>query len=353
MPRPVLRKLSGYALVTIVGASGGALAELARLPMPYLVGSLVFTAAYSIAIGTVRNREIEYPEALRKVFMGVIGVMIGATFDQELIHTIPSLWKSLLAMLVFIVLIQWLGSWFYRTVGGYDAATAKYAAMPGGLVESVALGIEAGGDGGILGVQHFIRVCLIVIVVPLGISIWSGSLVGSAAGQEFSEVEGGFGDAAVILALAAVGMVGGKALRIPLPHFIGGLALSAAVHAAGVLETPSPPWLLETSQLFIGVGLGVMFSTVSLPMLVRAAKLGVVASVAGLAISMAFAGLLSLTVPIGFDSLFLSFTIGGVTEMGLIALSLGISPVAITVHHLFRIIVTVFYARLLSRIGRS
>ena len=353
MPLPDWRTLSGYALVTAIGASGGALAELARLPMPYLVGSLAFTATYSIAMGTVRNREIKYPETLRKVFMGVIGVMIGATFDQELMRTISSLWQSLLAMLVFIVLVQSLGSWFYRTVGGYDPATARYAAMPGGLVESVALGMEAGGDGGILGVQHFIRVCLIVIVVPLGISIWSGSLVGSAAGQEFSEVDGGVLDVAVILALAAVGMAGGTALRVPLPHFIGGLFLSAALHAAGFLETGSPSWLLKTSQLFIGVGLGVMFSTVSLPVLLRAARLGVVASVAGLAISLLFAGLLSLTVPIGFDALFLSFTIGGVTEMGLIALSLGISPVAITIHHLFRIIVTVFYARLLSRFGRS
>ena len=49
------------------------------------------------------------------------------------------------------------------------------------------------------------------------------------------------------------------------------------------------------------------------------------------------------------DALFISFAPGGVTEMGLIALSLGVSPVVVACHHLFRIFVTVSVAGMIAR----
>ncbi len=349
MPKIDLRKLSETVLLVFIGGCGGTLADLARLPMPYLLGGLVFTAAYAIFFGTLRNRNIAFPEVLRRIFMGVIGVMIGATFDEGLVHVIPALWQSLLAMIIFIVLVQRTGSWFYRRVGGYDPVTATFAAMPGGLIEAVALGQEAGGDAGILTVQHFVRISLIVIIVPVAIFFWSGKIVGSAAGQQLSATEGGLQDVVIILVLTGAGMAVGIFLRIPLPHLMGGLLLSAVLHIGGFLETSNPTWLLQTAQLFIGIGLGVTFSGVDVPVLLRAIRLGLVATLAGLFLSLIFAFLLSMTVPLKIDALLLSFTIGGVTEMGLIALSLGISPAAITVHHLFRIIMTILYARLLSR----
>lgn len=45
--------------------------------------------------------------------------------------------------------------------------------------------------------------------------------------------------------------------------------------------------------------------------------------------------------PVSFAALLISFAPGGVTETSLIALSLGIAPVLVTTHHLFRIFFTV------------
>ena len=49
---------------------------------------------------------------------------------------------------------------------------------------------------------------------------------------------------------------------------------------------------------------------------------------------------------------FLSFAPGGVSEMGLIALSLGISPVMVAAHHMLRIFFTVFIAGIVTRTGK-
>ena len=52
---------------------------------------------------------------------------------------------------------------------------------------------------------------------------------------------------------------------------------------------------------------------------------------------------------INFSALFLSFAPGGVSEMGLIALSLGISPMMVAAHHVFRIFVTVLIAAVTTK----
>lgn len=44
------------------------------------------------------------------------------------------------------------------------------------------------------------------------------------------------------------------------------------------------------------------------------------------------------------DALFISFARGGVTETGLIVLSLGVSPVVVDCHHVSRILVTFLVA---------
>ena len=52
---------------------------------------------------------------------------------------------------------------------------------------------------------------------------------------------------------------------------------------------------------------------------------------------------------LAMDALFLAYTPGGVTEMGLIALSMALSPVVVSGHHVFRIFLTVGVAALSTR----
>jgi uncharacterized membrane protein AbrB (regulator of aidB expression) len=68
-----------------------------------------------------------------------------------------------------------------------------------------------------------------------------------------------------------------------------------------------------------------------------------------LGLGMLMATLLAPHVSMSFDALLISFAPGGITEMSLIALSLGISPVLVAAHHLFRIVLTVTMAGLFFR----
>lgn len=334
-----------------VGSVGGFVAASIGLPMPFLIGGLAATAGVGIAWKGAGHGALAFPEPLRRVFVSVIGVMIGASFSPDLLVVLPTLWAAVLAMVLFVVLANGINYVLFRRLGGFDRTTAIFAGMPGGLIEAVSLGERAGADISTLSIQHFARIVLVVVVVPLIFFVVEGHAVGSAAGQGFAARSWAAADVVEIAVLAPVGMWLGPRLRLPAGHLMGPLLLSAALHGAGVLDVASPPWLLAVAQLVVGVGLGTSFSRVTVGMLVRSFGLGAVSVGAMLLLGAGFAVALSHVMPLGFEALFISFSPGGVTEMGLIALSLGINPVAVSANHLFRIMFTVFWATFLHRRG--
>ena len=50
-----------------------------------------------------------------------------------------------------------------------------------------------------------------------------------------------------------------------------------------------------------------------------------------------------------FDVLFISFSPGGIIEMALIALTLGTNPALVSLHHIYRILITVVAMGLVGR----
>lgn len=335
----------------LAGAAGGFLARALGAPMPFMIGSLTVIAALSIRRVSRGKPAFAFPQPLRKSFIAVIGVLIGQRFSPELAATLPRFWPSLLAIVPFVALAHATAYGIFRHVGGYDRATALFAAMPGGLIEAITIGERSGGKVEILTVQHFARIVLVVAIVPALFLLWSGQSVGSAAGQGVPGATMPLSDLGRIALMALVGIAIGTRLRLPASHLMGPMLVSASLHGFDLIETHSAGWLLSFAQLVVGVGLGALFADSAPRQLVVAFLLGALAVLAMLATGLLFALGLSLAVPGSAEALFISFAPGGVTEMSLIALSLHIDPVIVAAHHLFRISVTVSLVGLALRSG--
>lgn len=345
---PLFADLPNTALMLGIGLAGALGAWALGVPMPFLMGALASVGLYA-GMRTARgNSNARFPQPLRKVFVGMIGVMIGASFTRDLLTSLPAIWPSLIAMVGFVFLALAVGYGVFHRLGRYDRVTAIYAAMPGGLIEAVSLGEEAGGDVKTLALQHFARIVMVVVAVPMLYLLWTGQAVGSAGGQSFETAPWRWFDVIELIALALVGVWLGPKLRLPAAHMIGPLVLSAVLHGSGLLHLSAPFWLLALSQLVVGTGLGTSFSGAGRRDLWRAFGLGGLYVALMLAVGFGLAVALAKVMPFDFDTLFVSFAPGGVTEMGLIALSLGISPVIVTVHHLFRIAFTIWVASLVA-----
>ncbi len=333
-------------LLLAIGTLGGFVAYGLGAPIPFLLGSLVSVAAFVI---TMEGREpfpLSFPIKVREVFVAIIGTMIGSTFTPEGFAAFQNVWASFGAMLVFIVIALASNYALFRRFGGYDRATAFYSSMPGGLVDSVVLGEQAGGDPKILSIQHFVRIVIIVTAVPFGFWLFTGEAVGSASGVTF-DVPGHTTGPAGWVALFVIACVGywlGRLIKLPAYFLMGPMIVAGLAHGIGLTEAQFPDWMLSVSQLVVGVGFGARFAGLKRKMLLKGLWLGLLTTSSMLLLGALLSLALTRVTDEPFDVLLLCMAPGGIIEMGLIALSLSANPVFVSTHHLLRIVVTVAIA---------
>ncbi|MEM9060721.1 MAG: AbrB family transcriptional regulator [Pseudomonadota bacterium] len=340
---PDAARLAMLACVVAIGATGGLLASLIGTPLPWLLGAMLATAG-ALALG-IRpfGLEMSFPQDMRTAFIAVIGVAIGGTATPDMWAEIGSWWRSLIAVAAFVVAAQAVNYQIFRRIAGYDRPTAFYCATPGGLIESVQLGEEAGGDPALLTIQHFSRIAITVTCVPILYWIMRGEAVGSAAGVSLDSAEASIRllDVLILAGCGYIGVVGGRRIGLPAAIITGPILVSTIVHGAGMTQAQPPDWLISVAQLIVGLGLAMRFKGLDRKKLVRGLGLGALTVAAMLSLGALFALALSGIGPKTFQVLFMCFAPGGVVEMGLIALSLGVSPLIVTLHHVLRILVTV------------
>lgn len=324
-----------------LGAVGGTVAWALGAPMPYLVGGLLATALAAIRADGQGLFGHEFPQPVRRYFTSIVGVMIGQRFSPDLLNGFSAYWMSLTGVALFVVIAQAVGYQLFLRVGGYDRTTAYFAAMPGGLIEAVTIGEKQGGDVRAISVQHFTRIILVVLIVPVMFLLWTGHTVGSAAGVQLDPSTHDIADFGWTVVIAGAGIVLGRALHLPAAVLIGPLLLSAVLQGTGLVDAAGPIWLLYTAQLVIGVGLGSAFSGISRAQLVKSLMMCVLSVSIYLCIGLVLALLLHRMTGLDLPALIISFIPGGVTEMSLVALSLSINPIIVATHHVFRILVTV------------
>jgi len=337
-----------HLFVFLFGALGGGAAYLIGAPMPFLLGGIVGSAGFVLAYERDERKLPKLTTWVRMSFAAIIGAMIGTRFSPDLLTLLPQFWVLALAIVPFILIAHGGNYAIMRGLGGYDRLDAYFAALPGGIIDSAILAEKAGADLRVVTAQHFIRIILVVVTVPMLFLFVQGDAVGSLAGESLSVAPYDEVDVFVIVTLAAIGLFLGRALKLPVAHLMGPMLLGLALSVAGVLVVDLPPWLQHLAQFMIGCSLGAQFSGVSRRLLVRGLGMGLLSGGFMLGLAGLFAALLAGRVPAEFEALFISFAAGGLAEMSLIALTLNFAPVVVALHHLVRIFLTIWIGQALS-----
>ena len=337
-------------LVTVlIGAAGGFAARAAHLPLPMLLGSMLSVAALALGHVRVKGREVTFPPALRLGFLPVLGVAIGGSFSPSVLRDMPTWWPSVLAVFLFVPLAHFLSYTAVSRVGSLDKVTAFFGSAPGGLVETVQMGEERGANVAMLTMLQFLRLIVTVVLVPIAFTVMTGHAVGSASGASLSHAALTLHDLPWLIAAGIVGAVLGKLSRLPAGLIAGPLLMSSAIHAMGIVEGGPPQWMINLGQIAIGTSLGVRFKGVARKDFTHALRLAAVSTGVSLTLASIFALIFSSIVDKPAAAVFLAFAPGGLTEMSLIALSLNMSVVYVTAHHLVRIVMAVVMAQVLAR----
>ena len=338
--------LRALALALVIGGVGGALFAWLRMPLAWMIGAMVFTTA-----GTLGGLRLHMYPWLRKVMIAVLGVMLGSAFTPEILAQAGEWLVTFAGLTVYVVVVGLLVLVYFRKVAGYDLPTAYFSASPGGLNEMILAGTEAGGDERTISLIHSARVLLMVLTIPVWFRFSGGYDAGrrAAAGIPLADVP--VADLGIMAVTGLVGALAARAIRLPAFMLTGPLLASAIVHSAGLTDSRPPTELLALAQLIVGAAVGCRFAGVRLSFLGRTLGHAVVASAILVTASVAAAYGLRLISDAPFEALVLALAPGGLAEMSLIALALGIDTAFVASHHVFRIVLVVILAPTAVRIG--
>lgn len=326
-PPPASARNICYSLM--LGTIGGFTFYSLSLALPWMLGAMAMTAAAAIY-----GKPIVMSRHLRQVMIAVIGVLLGSAFAPAMLGQITQWAASLTVLALFLALVALVIPWLLRRAG-YDRATAYFSALPAGLTEMTAVGLENGGNPQIIALTHTVRVLLVAFTIPFVMVVMAGYErpdAPTAVLEGLSNI-----DVALLTGCGVIGMWLGACLNLPAAALAGPLALSAAVHLSGLTASSPPGFLVSIAQVILGTSVGARFAGLTLSTSGRTIFLAVCVTVGMLLLSSAGAILLAPIIGIDPLALLLALAPGGVTEMSLIALALNQDIAFVTTHHVIRI----------------
>ena len=324
-----------------IGAVGGGVFAWFNLPLAWMMGAMCATT-----VSAVGGADVAVPKGLRMVMIAVLGVMLGSAFRPEIIDQAGQ-WSLSLAMLfVYVATVTLLAGLYFRKVARYDATTAYFSAIPGGLSEMILVGGAMGGDDRSIALTHASRILLVVLIIPFWFRLVEGyqPAPGGIGGAFMAFAEIPAADLAILGLCAVTGFLAARACRLPAAALTGPMVVSAAVHMFGLTASNPPSEIIIVAQVVIGTAIGCRFAGVRPRRIFRAIAAATGATAIMLGIGVVFSLGLNAALGLPVAALVLAFAPGGLAEMTLIALALGVDPAFVSTHHVVRIFLVVILA---------
>jgi membrane AbrB-like protein len=336
LPKPVVAAFA-MAATLAAGIAGGFVARYLRVPLPWLLGSMVTIMVLSLAGAPIRL--IKWGRSAGQI---VIGAATGLQFTGAILANLVVLLPLIAGAAFLATLVGLVGGLIFIRLTGVDRTTAFFATVPGGVIETSNLAPRYGAALEPIMVAQTTRVALIVIFAPFLVISFSDTTTVSplAAVPPVPWLP-----IAILLTAATGAALLLVLVRSPNAWLMGPLAVAAAFSAMGWVEGRAPDLLLIAAQVVIGSALGAQFRPEFLTRLFRLllASSAVVLFSAGL---MAVSGAASAFV-LGYPvpTMVLSFMPAGMAEMMLTGKLLGLDATLIAGFQLMRIIFVLVWCR--------
>jgi uncharacterized protein len=335
--------LRGLLETLVIATIGGAALGLVGVPAGWLSGSILAVAGSAIA-----GRPMLIPTFMMRAIFVLIGASLGAVVTPETLHGMATYPLSIAVMVLAMAVISVGGAGYLRLVHRWGTVDSYLAAAPGGMSQVLALGAELGGDLRAIAIVQSIRVVVIAVGLPAGLSLLG--LVGHAAPRMTGPLSiDVLDELAILLATSTVVAIIAYRIRFPGGLLFGAMLTSAILHGTGLIHAVVPWWVTNAAMIAMGAITGSRFANTTPRMLLNffAAAFGSFA--VAVAISAVFAALLISMLSLRAAEVMIAFAPGAVDAMMLLALALSLDPVYVGAHHLTRIFFVSLTMPLLAR----
>ncbi len=314
-----------------IAAAGGAALGLIGVPAGWLSGSILAVAGASLA-----GRPMLIPTFLMRAIFVLIGISLGAVVTPETLHGMATYPVSIAVLILAMALISVGGAGYLRLIHRWDNVDAYLAAAPGGMSQVLALGAELGGDLRAIAIVQSIRVVVIAVGLPAGLSMLG--LVGQAPPRVTGGLSiGVLDELAILVAASTIVAIIAYRIRFPGGLLFGAMLTSAVLHGSGLIHAVMPWWAANTAMVAMGAITGSRFANTPLRMLLNFVGAAFGSFAVAVTIAAAFAAVLISVLSLRAAEVMIAFAPGSVDAMMLLALALNLDPVYVGAHHLTRI----------------
>ncbi len=317
--RRMVWSLAGPFLVALVG---GAVADAAGVPLPWMLGAGLVTGLLAAS-----GWPVAAPRVMGRVGQMVVGAGIGLQISPAVAGRIVDWLGLMVGAAVFGLLVACLVSLVFARLAQVKAATAFFALLPGGVAEMANVGTRHGADPVAVAVVQAMRVALVVLVLPATlVGLTPDPLLPGFAVDEALAPDG----LAIAFAAALAGAFLAQMGRLPNAWLLGPLLAVGMAAGLGLIEARMPGVLVGLAQALLGFVLGARFQREKLRQVPRVAVVALpVLGALGLVMALAALAVAPL-VTLSDTTLVLGFGIGGMAEMILTAKALGEDPALVT-----------------------
>lgn len=319
------------AMTLAIGACGALAGTQFGLPLPYMLGPLLFAAIAALAGAPLLAAP--YTRELGQV---VVGLAIGLRFTPVVVVATAKLLPAMVLATCLTLLATSGAAFLMRRMANVDRRTAFFSTAAAGIIEMSVIAAQKGADSGIVAVTHLIRVTLIVATIPFLVTMF-----GAQGHMHQADIAFDSEALALIGLLAAAAGLGYLAapLRIPNTWILVPVLFGAVVAAFGFGPFAVPRPLMTLAQIVIGTWVGSRFKrdiVIRLPCVTLCA---VILTGGLIAATMASAWLLTSFTDLSFTTAVLALAPGGVTEMVLTATAMHLDAATVTAFQTMRIAV--------------
>ncbi|MEQ9809969.1 AbrB family transcriptional regulator [Streptococcus jiangjianxini] len=259
-------------LITLfIGLLGGFLGKMLRFPAPFMLGSMLSVAIFSILYG-----DIELSSSFKILAQIVSGAYIGQNITKSDLKRLPKLSPLIITLMFIFTLNMLIVGFSLMVIFKFDAATALLSCLPGGIMDVSLMSIDMGAEPDVVATLQTARFVGIMLILPAWVSYWTnriGDKTGSlnrrapeigAIKKEREIVKPRFWhNDGLILVVSTLGGLFGLWSGLPVGALIGSVLVSSALKMARNTKQ-LPRNYRFAAQVFAGSLIGTSFSHDSL-----------------------------------------------------------------------------------------
>lgn len=338
-----------FAKALLVAFPAGALASLASVPLPWVIGPMI-----GCMVANLLGAGLACPQAARHAGQWAVGVSLGLFFTPAVVASLVGYAPWIAAAIVWAILFSLAFAWVLMRYAGADRQTAFFAGVAGGASEMAIQGERHGARVDQVAACHALRIMLVVITLPLAFRLLGlGGTDPYDAGVQTFDLAG----ATAIGALALAAAVLLHRLGLPNAWILGPLAVAFALTASGQSWSAWPQSVVIGGQTLLGASFGVRFTPDFFSRAPRFLSVAAIATLAGIVACAVAGSALGWLAGVPVATMVLATAPGGIAEMTLTAKSLRLGVPVVTVFQVSRMVAMVFLAeplfRLFGRLGND